>query len=310
MTRINFTEGELKVDDLLARLELMRATEEEGKEKVVQHEAIEPEGIMKANASFTSGDSALDPWKRTVSQLSMSTILENDVSVIRVELVTFEKVGPFYDRHRTYLVSTTLQNGTVTRRYKDFAWLQNALVHKFPFRVVPPVPLKSLSRESEKFLASRRRGLEEFLFLVVNHPVLQKDALVVEFLSAEDFSSTRSRISPTWQEEFISAHSNQSSEPTPIREPNWTIYDDARQWSQQMRNAIEDLRNAIGTLSDASGHWGRELSIISEKMTKILEITHRSDHTDLSVPRNLDELPTPLDRFVSVIGVDIISNSS
>lgn len=141
---MNFTEGELKVDDLLARLELMRATAEEGDDNAHNHQDFN-RNVMVANASYTSGESALDPWKRTVSQLSMGSILEAECSACRVEVVTADVTGSFYDRHRNYTISTSTRNSEVVRRYKDFAWLQQVLVHKYPFRIVPNIPQKRLA---------------------------------------------------------------------------------------------------------------------------------------------------------------------
>jgi hypothetical protein len=107
LEKINFKEGELKVDDLLARLELMRATAEEDDDQLDVRESS-GRGIMIAN-SYTSGESALDPWKRTISQLSMGSIMEADFSTCRVGVESADVTGPFYDRHRNYTVSTSVQ---------------------------------------------------------------------------------------------------------------------------------------------------------------------------------------------------------
>lgn len=202
---MDFTKGELRSDELLARLELVQVELEHSDENTdgTGHDSEGPsEGeILVANAGFTSAETSFDPWKRTVSQMSMSSMLEPDMSSCRVEVQEGgEMEGPFYDRHRTYSISISSQKGSrVVRRYKDFVWLRHALLQKYPFRTIPAVPPKKLTctqhlrddqyhpflvTASERFLASRRRGLEEFLFLIVNHPVLQKDTLVVHFLSA------------------------------------------------------------------------------------------------------------------------------
>ncbi|PJF18878.1 hypothetical protein PSACC_01288 [Paramicrosporidium saccamoebae] len=268
---VNFTEGELKVDDLLARLELMRATAEEGDDNVDSQEASDHH-IVVANASYTSGESALDPWKRTVSQLSMGSILEVECSTCRVEVVPADMAGPFYDRHRNYSISTSTRNG----------------------EPVPPLSWADyLVTQSDAFVASRRRGLEEFLFLVVNHPVIQRDPILVEFLSVEDFSTIRNRVNPGWQEEFVCMRTSSTNEPVPIREPNWMIYDDAWKWSHHLKDAVEDLRRSLSSFAESHGNSHQQIAIISERMAKILENTQHVDHADLAVPKALEGLVTP-----------------
>lgn len=151
-----------------------------------KEDAPDPEGIIVANPTYSSRmGAAIDPWRRTISQISMGSFLEPELSSCKVTIEAGETMGPFYDRHRTYHISVSSHDGGGVRRYKDFEWLRYMLVHKYPFRIIPQIPYKRLSLvASEQFLVSRRRGLEEFLFLVVNHPILQKDQLVVQFLSA------------------------------------------------------------------------------------------------------------------------------
>lgn len=86
----------------------------------------------------------------------------------------------------------------MVRRYKDFEWLYEILTRKYPFRAVPLIPKKTINRRARQevvlsfavvaasadFMASRRRGLEEFLFLIMNHPVISEEVVVGEFLSA------------------------------------------------------------------------------------------------------------------------------
>lgn len=158
--------------------------------------------------------------------------------------------------------------------------------------------------QSETFLASRRRGLEEFLFLIVNHPVIQKDEFVVEFLSSENFSSIRNRASPAWQEEFASQPATQESESAPVHEPNWLIYDDAWRWSQQVKDAVEDLRKALALFSESNENSYRQLGVISERMIKILENTQHNDNADLAVPRTLEGLVPPHMRLAEDLNRD------
>lgn len=142
----------MKVDELLARLEVIRETakDQSGSSLALNHQSEMPgnPGVLLAN-SFASAESALDPWKRTVSQISMGSIREPEANSCRVEVVPGETEGPFYDRHRTYYVSLSSDVAAkVIRRYKDFQWLRNALVTKYPFRIVPRLPEKRIGSVS------------------------------------------------------------------------------------------------------------------------------------------------------------------
>ena len=137
----------------------------------------------------------LNPWKRTVSQLSMPSVESGPASHHQVYLKIVGISGPFYDRHMTYSISmrdsreplSSPTGPNVVRRYKDFEWIHSALMSKYPFRAIPSIPKKSIaltqaSSSTDAFLSARRRGLEDFLFLVVSHPVLRLEPLVDEFL--------------------------------------------------------------------------------------------------------------------------------
>lgn len=78
---------------------------------------------------------------------------------------------------------------TVTRRYRDFLWLYNALHNNNPGIVVPPPPEKqAVGRFESNFVESRRAALERMLNKTAAHPVLQHDADLKIFLESEAFN--------------------------------------------------------------------------------------------------------------------------
>lgn len=109
---MNFGEGELKTDDLLTRLELIREEMEE-KEKIDPTiettgelgDNVSEVGPLLANDSLASVDSALNPWRRTVSHLSLAIAEESEYSKVHVEVSVIGKVGPFYDRHTAFAIA-------------------------------------------------------------------------------------------------------------------------------------------------------------------------------------------------------------
>lgn len=69
--------------------------------------------------------------------------------------------------------SASSANTTVVRRYSDFVWLNDILLRRYPFRLVPVLPPKRLSipvggrNLSDSFIEKRRRGLQRYLRAVV-----------------------------------------------------------------------------------------------------------------------------------------------
>lgn len=77
----------------------------------------------------------------------------------------------------------------MSRRYRDFLWLYNALHNNNPGVVVPPPPEKqAVGRFDTNFVESRRAALERMLNKTAAHPILQHDADLKIFLESEAFS--------------------------------------------------------------------------------------------------------------------------
>ena len=87
------------------------------------------------------------------------------------------------------------------RRYKDFEAFNDLMIAKYPYRLIPRMPPKKLTREfnlsstlpscglhyilaSPAFIEQRRRALKRYMVLLVRHPVLAKDEIVKVFLTA------------------------------------------------------------------------------------------------------------------------------
>ncbi|EGX47699.1 hypothetical protein AOL_s00083g207 [Orbilia oligospora ATCC 24927] len=106
------------------------------------------------------------------------------------------KVGDLTSAHIVYQVSTKTSSKaykvpefTVSRRYRDFLWLYNALIVSNPGIIVPPPPEKQqLGRFDQDFVESRRAALERMLNKIALHPVLQQDGDLKIFLESESFT--------------------------------------------------------------------------------------------------------------------------
>ncbi|KDN52362.1 hypothetical protein K437DRAFT_277632 [Tilletiaria anomala UBC 951] len=91
---------------------------------------------------------------------------------------------PHFDRTRL----------TNRRRYKDFAFLRDALTKDFPACVVPPLPDKHRleyltgDRFSAEFVERRTADLQLFLERVCRHSILQRTAILRSFLESTEWN--------------------------------------------------------------------------------------------------------------------------
>ncbi|KAK9478740.1 hypothetical protein V1514DRAFT_352046 [Lipomyces japonicus] len=137
---------------------------------------------------------------------------------IRVTIIP-EKEGVFMFRHVNYLLegaSSPNGDGTVARggyrvvrRYSDFVWLLNCLLKRYPFRILPLLPPKRFAvnghylSSDDFFLERRRRGLSRFINEIAKHPVLNKEQLVIMFLTVPtELSVWRKQAQVNVEDEF------------------------------------------------------------------------------------------------------------
>ena len=288
-------------------MELIRASLETGEELADNSNNKELSShhgrIILANVNeFSSVESAavFDPWKRTVSHLSMTSIMGPETTC-HVEVSSGDVAGSLLDRHQTYLVSVSSQLEKVVRRYRDFYWLHQVLILKYPFRIIPQIPAKGslaiLGGKSQEFMASRRRGLEEFMFLVLNHPILQKESLVIEFISASDFQDVRNRITTSWQEEFATGEHVEPLTVAPTTSKiDWEAFDDAQEWAQKLKLFIGDLKQALSKLSTYNGLLSNEVIVASQSIENISKNTQHEEGAAEKVSKAMESLATPHSR--------------
>lgn len=99
-------------------------------------------------------------------------------------------------------------NMSVVRRYSDFVWLQDVLLKRYPFRMIPELPPKKIGSQNldPVFLNKRRLGLIRFINHVVRHPILVKDDLLLTFLTVPtDISNWRKQTKDNYDtsDEFM-----------------------------------------------------------------------------------------------------------
>lgn len=145
----------------------------------------------------------LESVRKTYHPLTPDTVIIEEIP---------EREGLLF-KHTNYLVKNLVdlpntepsKDRSVIRRYSDFVWIQEVLLKRYPFRLIPELPPKRIGSQNADplFLERRRKGLVRFINLVVKHPVLSKDDLILTFLTVPtDLSSWRKQASYDTTDEF------------------------------------------------------------------------------------------------------------
>jgi len=123
------------------------------------------------------------------------------ITVHVTEPETIEEMGKKV--HTTYKVSTSTtfpeyksKEFSVRRRYKEFVWLRNHLKDRLNEKgkrlTLAELPGNTFSsflgsgRFDAEFIEQRRKGLEEFINSVVNHPFSRFEPALQNFLADQD----------------------------------------------------------------------------------------------------------------------------
>ncbi|ODV94417.1 hypothetical protein PACTADRAFT_77016 [Pachysolen tannophilus NRRL Y-2460] len=142
----------------------------------------------------------------------------SDKSYVRVKEIP-EKEGLLF-KHINYLITHNIKfvgnnqqrsasdsDIKIVRRYSDFAWLLEVLLKKYPFRCIPELPPKKFNGNTASpdsiFLQKRRRSLQRFLNQLIKHPILNKENLVIMFLTVPtDFTNWKKFANIDLNDEF------------------------------------------------------------------------------------------------------------
>lgn len=153
------------------------------------------------------GDEDLNEWlaavRKTYHPLTPDAVLVEEMP---------EREGLLF-KHTNYLIKNLVdlpntepsKDRSVIRRYSDFLWLQEVLLKRYPFRLIPELPPKRIGSQNAEaeFLERRRKGLTRFINLIMKHPVLNKDDLMLTFLTVPtDLSSWRRQANYDTTDEF------------------------------------------------------------------------------------------------------------
>ncbi|ODV89114.1 hypothetical protein CANCADRAFT_45577 [Tortispora caseinolytica NRRL Y-17796] len=221
-----------------------------------------------------SGASALDPWgSDRLSSLSLHSdqsfptpMLDGprDDDTVFITVMP-EKEGVFLFRHVTYLIELKgVNKPKVVRRYSDFVWLFEALIKRYPCRIVPVLPPKKLQVNGHylssdiKFLERRRRGLTRFVTQLLAHPILSRETLVTMFVSTPtELSTWRKSTDLHIVEEYEDKNFDTTVPESFIT--NWSTYE----------SLIETTR---ASLNDAIAYYAQTCKLLDRINTRKMHI--------------------------------------
>ncbi|KDQ61722.1 hypothetical protein JAAARDRAFT_172106 [Jaapia argillacea MUCL 33604] len=155
--------------------------------------------------------------------------------------------GFILNRYTVYEI-TSERGPAVPRRYSEFVFLWDCLVHRYPFRLLPSLPPKRIGPD-ENFIEQRRRGLARFLSFVINHPVIKEDGLLAVFLTEPHFDVWRKQTPISMEEESVSKRVDKIEE--------MTIPSD-------LEEKLATVRGKIGHLIE---QW-QKICILTERIVK------------------------------------------
>ncbi|KAL3230248.1 Sorting nexin MVP1 [Nakaseomyces bracarensis] len=213
-----------------------------------------------SNASEDDDDSqeTLETWMKSVRK----TYHPLELDIVSIEEIP-EREGLLF-KHANYAVKHLVdlpntdppKNRTVIRRYSDFLWLQEVLLKRYPFRMIPDLPPKKIGTQNldPVFLSKRRTGLHKFINLIMKHPKLSKDDLVLTFLTVPtDISSWRKQASYDTSDEFTDRKISQ---------------DFVKIWRKDLADKWNETANSIDKLIDT---WSK-ISILVDRHEKRMKV--------------------------------------
>ncbi|GMM54432.1 Mvp1 protein [Maudiozyma humilis] len=167
-------------------------------------------------ADHDDGDNVFGADANTTAESETYNAMEDWIKEIRKlynplapDMVTIEEIpereGLLF-KHINYKLTVLVdlpnteqsESKSVVRRYSDFDWLQEMLIKRYPFRMIPELPPKKIGTSQnldQTFLKKRLDGLYNFVNLILKHPILKDDDLALTFLTVPtDLSAWRKQL--------------------------------------------------------------------------------------------------------------------
>lgn len=219
---------------------------------------LSPRNSSNVSEEENESQETLESWMNSVRK----TYHPLELDIVTIEEIP-EREGLLF-KHANYAVKHLVnlpntdppKNRTVIRRYSDFLWLQEVLLKRYPFRMIPDLPPKKIGTQNldPVFLAKRRVGLHKFINLVMKHPKLSKDDLVLTFLTVPtDISSWRRQANYDTSDEFRDRKISQEF---------------VKIWRKELADKWNDTANSIDKIIET---WTK-ISILVDRHEKRMQV--------------------------------------
>ncbi|XP_059903756.1 sorting nexin-8-like isoform X3 [Gadus macrocephalus] len=191
---------------------------------------------------------------------------------VKVDLMPEKKGLPFL-KHVQYEITTKRYRLPVHRSYNDFDVFRTLLIQRFPYRMVSQLPPKRMlkgvlsSQSEEDFIECRRRGLERFIALIMQHPFMSKDAMVDIFLcaSAEDVKKKLRESFKNLGDEFLtnwSACQAKDYLPSDVEDQVASC----REFIGNIESSFQHLRDKMERMTQRSNEHATDLQLFSHEL--------------------------------------------
>ncbi|KAJ2645487.1 Sorting nexin mvp1, partial [Coemansia sp. RSA 1287] len=179
--------------------------------------------------------------------------------------------GGIVFKHTNYEISTRSFSSMVVRRYRDFDWISNYLVTRYPYRMHANIPPKGFpGKLMQLYFANKECGLTRFASAILRIPFLRRDALVIQFFTnTDEFGHVLKVGNLDMEAEDIDVEDELGSTPWPEVQQTYAAFDD---FYAQVARDEERYRTQITSLEKIARYKqaiGDELNVYSDTMRLI-----------------------------------------
>ncbi|KAJ2168095.1 Sorting nexin mvp1 [Coemansia sp. RSA 562] len=183
--------------------------------------------------------------------------------------------GGIVFKHTNYEISTRSFSSMVVRRYRDFDWISNYLVTRYPYRMHANIPPKGFpGKLMQLYFANKEynriKGLTRFASAILRIPFLRRDALVIQFFTnTDEFGHVLKVGNLDMEAEDIDVEDELGSTPWPEVQQTYAAFDD---FYAQVARDEERYRTQITSLEKIARYKqaiGDELNVYSDTMRLI-----------------------------------------
>ena len=113
------------------------------------------------------------------------TLLNSKRINIRVTEGSVKHGGLFAANYILYKISTEPLGWTISRKDMDFYQLRKILLKKYPYMIIPPLPVKK-KKEAEKSIRRREKYFTRFLQALCRSEEIKSDQYFCDWLQNDD----------------------------------------------------------------------------------------------------------------------------